>query len=159
MQARIRIGLLVGLTGLLLNICVAGFVGFCGPFLSLVAGGVAGLLAARQEKPITTKADAARAGGIAGGIAGGMVLLGQVIGGMAALYYMQSSGIQTIFGQVPGPTSGAGSLVPYYFGGLAFALCFGLVGAILAAAAGALAAYLSTSDRPFIPPPGDIISS
>lgn len=158
MQARIRIGLLVGLTGLLLNICVAGFLGFCGPFLSLVAGGLAGLLAAGQEKPLT-KADAARAGGIAGGIAGGMVLLGQVIGGVAALYYMQSSGIQTIFGQVPGPTSGAGSLVPYYFGGLAFALCFGLVGAILAAAAGALAAYLSTSDRPFIPPSQDIIGS
>lgn len=50
MQPRVRIGLIVGAIGLVLNICVAGFVGFCGPFFSLLAGGIAGFLTAQQEK-------------------------------------------------------------------------------------------------------------
>ena len=53
MQARTRIGLIVGVIGLVLNICVAGFLGFCGPVLSLIAGGIAGFMAVRQEKPLT----------------------------------------------------------------------------------------------------------
>ena len=42
MQPRTRIGLLVGVIGLVLNICVSGFIGFGGPLLSLIAGDVAG---------------------------------------------------------------------------------------------------------------------
>ena len=80
MQPRTRIGLIVGVIGLVLNICVAGFIGFCGPVLSLVAGGIA------------------------------------------------------------------------------TAVCFGVIGALLAAGAGALAGYLTTSDQSSAPPPQNIMS-
>jgi len=98
MQPRTRIGLIVGVIGLVLNICVAGFIGFCGPVLSLVAGGIAGYFATQQEKPFT-KNQAARVGATAGGIAGGLIILGQLIGGIGALAYMQASGAPTPFGQ------------------------------------------------------------
>lgn len=37
-QTRTRTGLIVGVVGLVPNICVSGFIGFCGPFLPLIAG-------------------------------------------------------------------------------------------------------------------------
>ncbi|MFO3795818.1 MAG: hypothetical protein ACK8QZ_00830 [Anaerolineales bacterium] len=51
MKTEIKIGLTVGAVGLILNSCVSLLLGICGPFLSLIAGAVAGLLAVRQEKP------------------------------------------------------------------------------------------------------------
>jgi len=146
MQPRTRIGLTVGAIGLVLNICVAGFVGFCGPVLSLIAGGVAGFMAAQREKP-ASKNEGARAGATAGGIAGGLIILGQMIGGIAALAYFQSSG-STIFGQVPSYSGDPASVIGYYGGGLFTGFCFGLVGALLAAGAGAGAGYLATQDQP-----------
>ena len=111
MQPRIRIGLIVGIIGLVLNVCVSGFVGLCGPFLSLLAGGIAGFFAAQQEKPMT-KSDGARAGATAGGLAGGLIILGQIIGGLAALYYMQATGMPSIFGQVPSLAGCTGYVLP-----------------------------------------------
>ena len=146
MQPRTRIGLIVGAIGLVLNICVSGFIGLCGPLVSLIAGGVAGFFAAQQEKP-GTKSEGARAGATAGGIAGGLIIIGQLIGGIAALAYMQYSGMQTIFGQVPA-TGDPASSIGFYLGGLGTGICFGLVGAALAAGAGAGAGYLGTSDQP-----------
>jgi hypothetical protein len=157
MQPRIRIGLIVGIIGLALNVCVAGFVGLCGPFLSLIAGGIAGFFAARQEKPLI-KGDGVRAGATAGGIAGGLIIIGQIIGGVAALYLMQARGMDTIFGQVPGAASGAAAQATFYLSGVGTALCFGVVGALLAAIAGAGAGYLGTTDQPVSTPPADIIS-
>ena len=49
MQPRIKMGLIVGVIGLALNVCVSGFIGLCGPLVSLLAGGLAGFLAAQQE--------------------------------------------------------------------------------------------------------------
>jgi len=157
MQPRTRIGLIVGVIGLVLNICVAGFIGICGPFLSLVAGGVAGFFAVRQEKPLT-KNDGARAGATAGGIAGALIILGQIIGGLGALAYMQSTGTPTPFGQMPDLGDPATS-IGFYAGGVGTALCFGVVGALLAAGAGAGAGYLGTSDQPTMPPPSQNIMS
>lgn len=156
MQPRTRIGLIVGGIGLVLNICVSGFLGFCGPVLALVAGGIAGYLAARQEKPLT-KNDGARLGATAGGIAGGLIILGQIIGGMAALAYMQSTGATTPFGQMPDLSDPAAS-VGFYAGGIGTAVCFGLIGALLAAGAGAGAGYLTTADRPMTPPSQNVMS-
>ena len=155
MQPRIRIGLIVGFIGMVLNVCVSGFVGICGPFLSLIAGGLAGFFAARQEKSLT-KGDGARAGAIAGGLAGGLIILGQIIGGIAALYYMQSTGMPSIFGQIPGASSAPAAQATYYLGGFGTALCFGIVGALLAAATGAGTAYLGTPDQPVSAPPSDL---
>jgi len=157
MQPRTRIGLIVGVIGLVLNICVAGFIGFCGPFLSLIAGGIAGFFAIQQEKP-ATKNEGARAGATAGGIAGGLIILGQILGGIAALVYMQSSGVPSPFGQVPNLSSDPAAQISFYAAGLGTALCFGIVGALLAAGAGAGAGYLATSEQPMMPPSENIMS-
>jgi hypothetical protein len=157
MQPRTRIGLIVGVIGLVLTSCVATFAGFCGPFVSLLAGGVAGFLAAQQEKP-PVKGDGARIGAISGGIAGGLIILGQVIGAVAALVLVQNAGVEVPFGQVPPPSSDPGTQMVFYGSGMVTGLCFGVVGALLAAGAGAGAGYFATPDRPITPPSQDIIS-
>jgi hypothetical protein len=153
MQPRIKMGLAIGVVGLVLNVCVAGFVGFCGPLVSLLAGGVAGFLAAQQEK-LATKSEGAKAGAISGGIAGGLIIVGQVIGGIVALAIMQSSGTQLPFGTIPDASDTAG-MVGFYAGGIGTGLCFGVIGAILAAAAGAGTGYMATVDQsqPPVSPP------
>ncbi|HKY55624.1 MAG TPA: hypothetical protein VJM08_15010 [Anaerolineales bacterium] len=157
MQPRTRIGLTVGAIGLVLNICVAGFLGFCGPVLSLVAGGVAGFLAAQQERQFT-KGDGARVGATAGGTAGGLIILGQIIGGLGALAYYQYSGTPLPFGTAPSASAPASELLIYYVSGAGTGLCFGVIGALLAAGAGAGAGYLATPDQPVIPPSQNIMS-
>jgi hypothetical protein len=157
MQPRTRIGLTIGAIGMVLNICVAGFLGFCGPVLSLVAGGVAGFLAAQQEQQ-PTKADGARAGATAGGIAGGLIILGQVIGGLGALAYYQYSGTPLPFGAAPSASAPATEMLIYYLTGAGTGLCFGVIGALLAAGAGAGAGYLVTPDLPAVPPSQNIMS-
>ena len=146
MQPRIKMGLVVGAIGLAINVCVAGFVGLCGPIVSLLAGGVAGFLAAQQEK-LPTKSEGAKAGAISGGIAGALVIIGQVLGGIAALAFMQASGMQFPFGQIPTTADSSGMLV-YYASGVGTGLCFGIIGAVLAAAVGAGAGYMATPEQP-----------
>ena len=144
MQPRIKMGLTAGAIGLVLNICVSGAIGLCGPFVSLIAGGAAGFLAAQQEK-LPTKGDGAKAGATAGGIAGALVIIGQVIGGIGALAFMQANDTQLPFGSVPSSGDPTEMLV-FYASGIGTGLCFGIVGAILAAGAGAGAGYMATQD-------------
>ena len=146
MQPRIKMGLVVGAIGLAINVCVAGFVGLCGPIVSLLAGGVAGFLAAQQEK-LPTKSEGAKAGAISGGIAGALVIIGQVLGVIAALAFMQASGMHFPFGQIPTTADSSGMLV-YYASGVGTGLCFGIIGAVLAAAVGAGAGYMATPEQP-----------
>ena len=146
MQPRIKMGLSIGTIGLILNVCVSGFIGLCGPIVSLIAGGVAGYLTAQQEK-LSTKSDGAKAGGIAGGIAGGLVIIGQLIGGVAALVFMQSSGAQIPFGEIPSFSSDPATIIGYYLGGVGTGFCIGLVGALLAAGVGAGAGYFATPEQ------------
>lgn len=146
MQPRTRMGLIVGVIGLVLNICVAGFVGICGPFVSLIAGGAAGYFAAQQEK-LPAKGDGARAGAIAGGIAGGLIIIGQIIGALGALAFVQYSGAPVLFGTPPDASSPASFNLVYYLTGAGTGFCFGLVGALLAAGAGAGAGYFATQDQ------------
>ena len=68
MQPRVKYGLIVGIVGMILNICVAAALGVCGPLMALVAGAAAGFLAAREERA-ADKADGARLGAISGTIA------------------------------------------------------------------------------------------
>ena len=146
MQPRIKMGLAVGAIGLAINICVSGFMGICGPFVSLLAGGAAGFFAAQQEK-LPTKGEGAKAGGIAGGIAGVLVIIGQIIGAIGVLVIMQATGAQLAFGSAPS-TGDAGGMAIYYASGIGTGLCFGIVGAVLAAAAGAGAGYMATTEQP-----------
>jgi hypothetical protein len=147
MQARTKVGLIVGAIGLVLNICVAGFVGICGPLVSLIAGGVAGFFTAQQEK-LATKSDGGRAGAVSGAIAGGLIILGQIIGGVGALAFMQNSGTTPLVGSVPDVSADPSFQAIYYATGLGTALCFGIIGAGLAAGAGYGGGYFATSDQP-----------
>ncbi|MBC7875695.1 MAG: hypothetical protein H7Y59_00875 [Anaerolineales bacterium] len=146
MQPRIKMGLSVGAIGLALNVCVAGFIGLCGPIISLLAGGAAGYFAVQQEKP-STKNEGAKAGAMAGGIAGALVIIGQVIGGVGALAIMQVSGTQLPFGEVPALSGDPSGMIGYYLGGLGTGICLGIVGAVLAAGVGAGVGYMSTQEQ------------
>jgi hypothetical protein len=147
MQPRIKVGLLVGVIGLVLNVCVAGFIGICGPLVSLLAGALAGFFTARQEKP-AVKSAGAQAGAISGAVAGALVLIGQVLGGAGALAYMQFSGARSPFGQIPSTAADPSQQVIFYLTGIGTACCFGLVGVALGALTGAGAGYLGTPEQP-----------
>ncbi len=144
MQPRIKIGLIVGGAGLLLNICVAALIGFCGPFVALMAGAIAGFITASQEQ-LPTKNDGARAGAISGLVAGGLILVGQLIGGISILLYLQTTGTPTLFGAPPNQLSSGVEQTAYYAAGLGVGVCFGLAGIGMSALAGALTGYLGTS--------------
>lgn len=150
MKPRVKMGLAVGAVGLALNVCVAAFMGICGPLVSLIAGAAAGFFAVQQEKP-TVKGEGAKIGAIAGAIAGGLVIVGQIIGGVGALAFIQYSGAQSIFGAVPSPASDPSSQLIYYLSGMGTAFCFGIVGALLAAGAGAGTGYVATQEQPPMP--------
>lgn len=146
MKSHIKIGLIVGIIGLFLNILVSLAIGICGPFTALIAGAVAGFITGRQEKGIS-KGDGARLGAISGGIVGALVLVGQMIGGFLTLSLFQVGEVPLPFGAVP-PTSADSSLqLIYYLSGLGVSLCFGLVGLALSALAGAGTGYLSTPEQ------------
>ena len=147
MRPRIKIGLIVGIIGLVLNACLSTFMGICGPFLTLLAGAVAGFIAARQEK-LPSKGEGARAGAIAGAVTGGLMLIGQALGGIGALVFIQQSGTNPIFGTVPSPSADISQQIIYYGTGLVTGLCFGVVGAALAALTGAGGGYVGTSGQP-----------
>jgi len=149
MQPRIKMGLIVGVIGLAMNVCVSAFIGLCGPFATLFAGGIAGYFAANQEK-LSTKSDGARAGAIAGAIAGALMIIGQVIGGVIALTIQQNTGTVPFIGT---PASDIGSQATFYLSGMATGLCFGIIGTAFAAGAGAGAGYVATPDQPMIQPP------
>jgi hypothetical protein len=133
MLARTRIGLVVGIIGLVLNEFASGFRGITGTILSLVAAGVAGFFAARKGKS-SSKRDGARAGAIAGGFAGGVVLIGQLIGAMATLFSLSSS--QSMMGKIIYILFGAGT-----------GFFLWIIIALLAAGIGAAVGYLATPSR------------
>jgi hypothetical protein len=148
MQPGIKLGLIVGAVGLFLNIFVSAVVGICGPFASLVAGGVAGFRAANQEKP-PVKSEGAKAGAVAGVIAGGLMIIGQLSGGLIVLPFLKTTASVPFIGTLgTDPTSQVG----YYFGGMASGICNGIADALFAAGTGTLAGYLSTSDQRPAPP-------
>ena len=147
MAPRYMFGVIVGIVGLVINSCVAFAVGFCGPFTGLLFGAVAGFLAATREK-LPEKGDNARAGATAGGIAGLFLMGGQVIGGLTALVFYQISGTPLPFGNLDMSNMGTPELVGAYVGGLGTGICFGLIGALFSAVAGAAAAFFApTGDQ------------
>ena len=143
MKPRIKFGLIAGAVGLVLNVCVAAALGLCGPVTGLLAGGVAGFLAAQQEKA-ASKGDGARLGAVSGGIAGALVLVGQLIGGISALAYIQYSGMPLPFGQAPDLSDNAATQLAYYLSGLGTGMCIGIGDIIAAAIAGAVGGYFGT---------------
>ena len=138
----VRYGIIVGVIGLIVNIFIAGFIGLCGPVTSLVAGAVAGYLAARAVHALV-RGDGARVGATSGAITGAFVLVGQMIGGIAALLIIRSTGSAQI-NQLFEQQNGSAAQVGFWAGGVAVSACLGLIGIGLAAGAGALAGYFAT---------------
>jgi hypothetical protein len=137
-------GLIAGAVGLVINICISAAIGLCGPFVALLAGAAAGFFTAQAEKA-PNKNDGARAGAISGAIAGGVTLVGQLIGGVAALVLTMSAGIQPLIGTMPESSDVAGQAV-FLLAGLGVGLCFGMAGVLLSALAGAGTGYLGTPE-------------
>jgi hypothetical protein len=137
-------GLIAGGIGLVINICISTAIGLCGPFVSLLVGAAAGFFAAQAEKA-PTKNDGARLGAVSGAIAGGLVLVGQLIGSVGALVLTMSMDVQPIIGSMPESSDVAGQAT-FLLAGLGVGLCFGLVGVLLSALAGAGTGYLGTSE-------------
>jgi hypothetical protein len=117
--------------------------GFCGPLITSLAGALAGFWAASQEK-VSSKGEGARLGAVAGAIAGGLMLIGQMLGGVGALLWVQLSGMPPFWGTVPSASAGLAQQVLYYGTGLLTGVCFGAVGVALSTLAGAGGGYLST---------------
>lgn len=80
MKPRIRIGLIVGILGLILIVCISIFGRFSWvPIVFLLIGGVASFFTIRRERP-NTKRDGVSIGATAGSIAGVLMIFGQFIG-------------------------------------------------------------------------------
>ena len=145
MSPRVKFGLIAGAIGLALNICVSAVMGICGPVVAAIAGALAGYFAAKNEHPLS-KGEGAKTGAIAGAIAGGLVLIGQMLGGVAALTLLPA-----IYEAMDIPLAEVSSDPSYWVSGLLMAVCFSAVGIGLAAGAGAGAGYLGTPSQPTPP--------
>lgn len=135
MLAKARIGFVVGIIGLILNGLVSGFSGITGTILALVAGGIAGFVAARQGKFLSRR-EGAQVGAVAGGIAGGVVLIGQVIGAMMRLLSISSS-------------EGALIQITSLLLGMAISIFLVIILALLGAGIGAVIGYFVTPNQSF----------
>ena len=140
MKHHVKIGLLVGAIGVVLNACVSFAVGICGPLTATVLGAVAGYFGV-QKAALTSKKEGGKMGAVAGTIAGGLAMVGQMLGGMGALVAIQGMHVQPIFGTVPPPSAEASQQLWYYGAGFGTGLCFGVIGLLLAGLAGYGAGY------------------
>ncbi len=140
MSARVKVGLIAGAIGLVLTACVAAVFGICGPVVSLLAGAGAGYFAAKRETP-ASQGEGGKFGAVAGAIAGGLCVIGQIIGGIAALTILPPL-MESLGNYAYSSISGE---VTYWLSGAATALCFGVVGVALAAIAGYAVGYISTN--------------
>jgi hypothetical protein len=149
MQPRIKFGLIVGGVGLFVNLCASAAVGLCGPFVALLAGALAGFLAAQQEK-LPAQSAGAKVGATAGGLAGGLMIIGQSLGAVVGLALLQTTGGNPFVGS--GPSTGAPvEQAAFYLSGFGAGCCMGIFGAALAA--GAAAGYFATPPAAPAQPP------
>ena len=146
MSARIQVGLIAGAISLVLTACMGTLFGICGPVVPLLAGAIAGYFAAKRESPVS-QSEGGKAGAVAGAIAGGLSIIGQVIGGITALTILPP--LLASFGN--STYSNFSGQSTYWLSGAATSVCFGIVGAVLAAVAGFAVGYISTS-KPVTPP-------
>ncbi len=144
MKTSIKNGLIMGGVGLVINICVAGVIGFCGPLVAVVAGAAAGALTVRQS-PTLTPATGPKEGATAGLTAGALIFVAQLIGALIAVVYLQSIGGSTLFGDIP-EVGNTAENAGFYIGAAATGLCIGIVDVVAAAGAGWLTAKLMIKD-------------
>jgi hypothetical protein len=146
MSPRVKYGLIVGAIGFIINICASTFSGICGPFMALFAGAIAGLLTGREEVT-ASQGQSAQAGAVSGAIAGTGTLVSQLIAGVVVLAILPELDVELPFGQLP-QAGNTAEQIGYWIGGLGAGFCFGLVGLVLAAGAGAAVAYFMYKPQP-----------
>jgi hypothetical protein len=146
MKPAIRIGLLTGAIALIPAICATLLSAVCGPVAAVVAGAAAGFFTGKNKE--TMKSDAVRLGATAGALSGIIVFLAQLVGVALTLVYFQTSGAPSIFGTAVPSSADPAAQMGYYVGGLATGFCFGGVGLVLAAVAGAGTAYMAAPEKP-----------
>lgn len=78
MKPSIRVGLIVGVIGLVLVVVGSAFSGLCALILPLLINGIAGYSSVQSEKA-TSKGNGTREGAIAGAISGGIVSHAQIL--------------------------------------------------------------------------------
>lgn len=157
MKPRVKYGLVVGVIALIMNVFVSFMFGFCGPVLTLIAGAIAAFLTTREETA-ANQSDGALYGGIAGLIAGAFTLIGQVIASIGALLLVTTMDIPPIIGTLPDPSDAAQQTI-FWVSGVTTGVCFGLVGLVLGALAGAAVGYLSSKESTAVSPPADMPSA
>jgi hypothetical protein len=143
MRSHIRAGLTSGAVAFLPTLCASFAAGICGPVVILASGAAAGFLTGRGTKIGIPRQEGARLGGISGAIAGAIAAAGQFMGVAGALLYFQITGSPTPLGTQSPVAGDPATQTGFYLGGLAVGLCFGLVGVVLAAMAGAGVASLA----------------
>jgi len=99
MKPRIKFGLLLGISGLTINICTAGLLNFIlvGPIL---IGWMAGMMAAREEK-LPDQLMSAQAGAVAGALAGVLSHLSLIVFMLGILVFSSPAEVESLFGRVP----------------------------------------------------------
>jgi hypothetical protein len=142
MKQHVKIGLIVGVVGAVLNSCVSLLFGLCGPVVSIVAGIVAGFLSIHKQYGIEKK-EAGKLGAISGAAAGAVIIFGQVLAAIGSLAITQAMGLPLLFntGYPPTASDGIAAQISYYLVGAVTGACLGLFGLILASAAGYGTAY------------------
>ncbi len=127
MQPRVKVGLLVGVIGLVVNVCMGGSISSSSLVVSLFAGALASYFVARQERP-ATKGAGAQAGAISGIIAGALIIIGEVIIAIGVLQFIQYAGISTAYGTIPPSSADAISQIIFYAsGGVGIRTCAGAI--------------------------------
>jgi hypothetical protein len=140
MQPSIRVGLIVGVIGLVLALIGSAFSGICGLVLPLLISGVAGYSSVQREKALS-KGDGARDGAIAGAIAAGIASHARILAQVIVTALIENLPAFSIVSD----TFNATEQIFFYVMGLTWAV---FIGGIV----GAVAGYVGTSDKPDAPP-------
>ena len=145
MNKSLKFGLIVGVVGLVIIIPISVLLGICGPGVSLLGGAVAGFLTGLFGKYIN-RMDGAKSGIVAGLISGFIMLFGQVLAGILALVFFQTTKMP-IFGVRPDYSSPT-AMITYYSSGLGTGVCFGVIGILFSALAGFLGGLIGVRQLP-----------
>lgn len=139
MRNAIKIGLVVGLIGLVLTFCISAFSGLISLVSPFLAGGFAGYFAAKKT---FSKGQGAEYGAVAGAISGGMTVHANMISSMvvAPAQYSQMKSAYSAYGLAMNPFGLPSDFLTIYILTVLPAIGFG-------ALVGAGAGFLTAKDQ------------
>jgi hypothetical protein len=152
MTIRIKLSILVGITGLLLAIPITWMCGACGVLAAPLAGGIAGFLCVRREN-IRSSLERAQRGFIPGIIAGALVFLGQLLGEFIKLVSYEfltrvaPIALSYAFDRNVPPIE---PISEPYSGVLFISTCYGILDLLISLLAGAIGGLLASPSQSLI---------